>query len=302
MLIRAEYVVRLSTPIYICPDLEGPVPSIKFDRQGFAVEINRWGFTSHQPIPDGGFDPGEMSAVSVRITGDEPGGLTIKALPSDIQEKYEGVLIASLMEFVNWVRIRTQQTHLNNRFPVREYDVVFFSEEGIISQQQTVKNPRRGAFSMHPDNFVGSLGSCEWQDIGESLRQGGPPHSVDTLVYQAKALLSEGFNGPALIIAVTALEYYCWNAIPEDKRFRNTHKGKSPKGVKELFKTLVEMIGKDAMLPIDGKLIGQIIERRNAVTHGREDESTRSDINYIIRAIRAIRRERSGGKRSVKQS
>lgn len=301
MLIRAEYVVRLSTPIYICPDLEGPVPSIKFDRQGFAVEINRWGFTSHQPIPDGGFDPGEMSAVSVRITGDEPGALTLEALPSDIHEKYEGVLIASLMEFVNWVRIRTQQTHLNNRFPVREYDVVLFSEEGIISQQQTVKNPRRGAFSMHPDDLVGSLGSCEWQDIGESLRQGGPPHSVDTLVYQAKALLSEGFNGPALIIAVTALEYYCLQEIPRDERFHYPDREKRQKGTKELFTTLTGMISDDARSRIDDKRIRQVIERRNAITHGRKGEATQSDINYIIRAIRAIRRERSGGKRSVKQ-
>ena len=298
--IRAEYVVRLSTPIYMGLDLESHVPSIKFDRPDFAIEINRWGFTIHEPFPDGGFEPGELSAISVKITGLDPVDLTSGTLPSGIHQKYEEVLVSSVAEFVNWVRIRTQQPHLNNRFPVREYDVVFFSEEGIISQQETVNNLRRGDFSLIPDDFmipggfVGLLSLDEWQTIGESLHQGGPPLSADLLIYESKALRDAGFNGPALIIAVTALEYYCLHEIPEDKRFHYRCGEKKIKGTKELFNTLVGMISDDARSRIDDKRIRRIIELRNRITHGhrKESEVTRSDINDVAHTIRVIQRER----------
>lgn len=203
--ICAHYVAHLTTPFAIAPDLEALRDSMKFTEAGHAIEL-KLGLDDrerHIPLGDGTVEPGWVNSLLVEISGQ---GMASFGEHSDFLQSYEQILIKAVRRFITWVRVKTNQSWLDDRSAIRSYAVRFVQRDGSLSEGSFRMNPIRRRVSLHPDDAYSGLSIDDWTVVNEHFISDDDPPRLERLLVEARALLAVGFHSPALVLVVSALE------------------------------------------------------------------------------------------------
>ena len=277
--IHAHYLAQLTTPLDIGPSLEQLPSPIMFEttheKKHYAVEIH-W---SPDDI-EWNDEYGIIKTMRVDIRGK---GIV---LPAQIDEPtiqaYERVFVDVIRRYVTWVRVKTGQSWLDDRFAVRSYGVRFYHRDGSLIEEQSDRNPNRRHLSLHPDDAYSELSSDDWGSIAEHFTNKDAPPRLERLIAESRALLAAKFNVSSLIHAVSALE--------ELERMW-LEKGQYSDAQKLEFteRRLVERIRKIALENgLDSeqrRLLSRMISIRHDNTHKKFVEPREKDIMALIHII-----------------
>ena len=277
--IHAQYIAHLTTPFAIDPSLEEMQDSIRFTVGSHAVEL-KLGLDDHEPYSpygDGKFEPGRIKSLLVDISGQ---GIASSGEYPEFLQSYEQILIEAARLFITWVRVQSDQWDLKDYFPVHSYNVEFYDGNARPILKLNDREINRTRYMLRIENAVGMLSEDHWNTMASRISQDSPQLlRLGYLLTEAKSLVNAGFPDVALVLAVSALEELCKKWIPVGRQMHKTTNGK--KRAKSIQELAAELLKGRASPPVDHAAMSNLIQKRNALVHGRR-KNGRSDIDISI--------------------
>ena len=189
--IHAHYVAHLTTPLDIDPSFEQLLPPIMFEttyeKKKYAVEV-QWSSNDLEWNDE----YGTVKTMRVDIRGK---GIVLSAqINGPTFQAYERVLVDVIRRYVTWVRVKTGQSWLDDRFAVRSYDVGFYRCDNSLIEEHSGRNPNRRSVSLHPDDAYSELSADDWGSIADHFTNQDTPPRLERLISEVRALLAAKFN------------------------------------------------------------------------------------------------------------
>ena len=282
--IHAHYVVELTTPFDIDPSLKHIPAPIEFMKDGYAIELKlglkdrEW----HDPLLDGSLEYGITKSLIVDIHGRgivPSSNMASTQIDESTRRSCEGILIETVRQYVTWVRVKTNQALLDDRFAIRSYNVRFCQPDGTLIEEHIQRNPDRRFLSLHPDDAYSGLSVDDWNSVTRHFTEDDVLPRLDRLLVESRALLAARFHMPALVLVVSALEDLerMWL---EGERYSDVDKQKFLE--RKLRERIREIATEERLNANEKRLIAKMITIRHENIHERFIEPRHNDVMSLI--------------------
>ena len=207
--IHAQYVAQLTTPFDIDPSLKQlPLPmefQVELKRRNFKPEKYtvklQWGPGDCEwdgPLPDESLRHGIVKNVLVDVYGRGivlSSGVEFSQLDKSTFQSYEQALVDAVRQYITWVRVKTGQSWVDDRFSIRSYYAKFCQKDGLLIEEHFGRNPNKRLLSLHPDDAYSDLSFDDWISIAADFTK-GPPRLTRLLVLLKDRRHAEAAHSP----------------------------------------------------------------------------------------------------------
>ena len=291
--ISAYYSAQLTIPFDIDLSLEQfPCPmafEMTHENRDYTIEV-QWG-------PDDvewNDEHGTVKTMRVDIRGQGivlASGMKPARIDESTFQAYERVFVDVIRKYITWVRVKTGQSWLDDRFAAHSYDVRFYYRYGSLIEEHSGRNPNPRYVSLHPDDAYSGLSSEDWTRLAEHFNNDDTPPRLERLLVEARALLAAKFYAPALVLVVSALEELerMWLA-----KSQHTETQKQEFTERRLIERIREIALKKGLGSKERRLLSRMISIRHDHTHKKFVEPKERDIVALIHISRNLARRIRG--------